>query len=296
MAGLSAARSATGAVLLVSALAGFVHAQARERVLYVTAFDTASRAPVTGLGPDAFVVREDGVRREILRVSPATSRMPVAVIFDNTMAAERTIADLRRSLHGFVRAIDGLGPIALIGVADRPTIFADYTDLQRPLEDAINRIFAVPTSGARLLDAIVEVSRGLARQEADRAAIVVVTTEHTEFSDVHYTQVLRGLEDSGAALHVVVLLNPQGSLDRDAARNRAAVLDRGPRESGGVRFDVLSSMAYEGRLDELAALLKSQYRVVYARPEALIPPARVEVSAARPGLSVHGAPARGQSR
>ena len=46
-------------------------------------------------------------------------------------------------------------------------------------------------------------------------------------------------------LHTIVLVNPNGSMSTDEARNRATVLDRGPRESGGMRIDVLTSMSFE---------------------------------------------------
>ena len=88
---------------------------------------------------------------------------------------------------------------------------------------------------------------------------------------------------------------PGGSFLTDEARNRATVLDRGPRESGGVRMDVLTSMSFEPRLKDLGGILKNQYRVVYARPESLIPPEKIEVSSAKPGLEVRGTPARGQA-
>ena len=80
----------------------------------------------------------------------------------------------------------------------------------------------------------------------------------------------------------------------DPARQRDSVLDLGPRNSGGTRVDVLTSLAYESRLQQLAALLKSQHRVVYSRPQTLIPPERVEVAATKPGQEAHGGPARGQ--
>ncbi len=96
-------------------------------------------------------------------------------------------------------------------------------------------------------------------------------------------------------MHAVVLVNPAGSFLTDEARNRATVLDRGPRESGGLRMDVLTSMSFEPRLKDLGGILKNQYRVVYARPESLIPPERVEVSSGKPGLEVRGTPARGQA-
>lgn len=280
------------AVLVLSAI---LFAQAAERVLYVSVFDEKTRAPVTGLGPDAFAVKEDGVSREVLRVTAATSPMPVAILIDNTEGATKTISDLRKALATFLRELDGIGPIALVSVADRPTILLDYTTDQKKLQDAAGRVFAVPSSGATLLDAIVEIGKGLEKREADRAAMVVVTTENTEFSNRQYRDVLQGLAKSGAMLSAVVFTTPGGSshLD-DPARQRDSVLDLGPRNSGGTRVDVLTSLAYESRLQQLAALLKTQHRVVYARPQTLIPPERVEVAATKPGLEAHGGPARGQ--
>ncbi len=81
----------------------------------------------------------------------------------------------------------------------------------------------------------------------------------------------------------------------DPARNRAHVLDVGPKVSGGTRTDILTSQAFEVKLQELAAILKSQHRLVYARPQTLIPPEKIEVSATKPGIVAAGGPARGQA-
>lgn len=269
-------------------------AQGPERTVYVSVFDKQSRAPVADLGPDAFAVREDGVNREVLRVTPVTTPMAVAVLIDNSQAATQTIPDLRRGLETFLQRMAGIGPIALISVADRPTILVDYTTDEQALLQAARKVFAVPDSGATLLDALVETARGLRRRQEERGAIVAVTTENVEFSTLHFTQVLEPLAESGAALHSIVLQNPQGSLGSEEARNRASVLDRGTEESGGIRWDVLTSMAYEARLQDLASNLKAQYRVVYARPDSLIPPKKIEVEVRRAGLEAHGTPARTQ--
>jgi hypothetical protein len=269
-------------------------AQAQERVLYVSVLDSKTKAPVAGLGPEGFRVREDGATREVLRVTPATTPMPVAVLIDDSQAAQATIADLRKGLSTFLKHIDGIGPTALVTVAARPTIHLDYTTDARALQDAAGRIFAQPGTGATLLDAIVEVSKGLRKREADRASIVVITTENVEYSNLHYNQVLDPLKASGAMMHALVLLNPGGSMATDEARNRATVLDRGPGETGGVRLDVLTSISYESQLQVMAAALKNQYRVVYSRPQTLIPPDKVEVSATATGQTAYGAPARFQ--
>jgi hypothetical protein len=279
------------AALLLSTI---VFAQANERVAYVSAWDAKTRAPITGLGPADFTVREDGVKREVLRVTSATSPMPVAILVDNSQAARNHIADIRKALTTFVKALDGLGPIAIIGIADRPTILRDYTTDQKLLAEGVGKVFAMPGSGATLLDAIVETSKGLQRREEDRAALVLLTTENIEFSNRHYNEVLEELKKGGAQMHAVVMLTPAGASLSDEARNRAFVLDRGPIDSGGTRTDVLTSQSFEAKMQELAAILKSQHRVVYARPQQLIPPEKIEISSAKAGVDASGAPARGQ--
>ncbi|MBM3808165.1 MAG: hypothetical protein FJW22_08195 [Acidimicrobiia bacterium] len=286
LAGLSAPSAAL--------LPGLSAAQGNERIAYASAWDARTRAPLTGLGPDAFVVREDNARREVLRVTAATSPLAIAILVDNTQAAHDHIAEIRRALTSFVRALHGIGPVAIVGVADRPTILRNYTTDQKQLAQGVGKIFAMPDSGATLLDAIVETSNGLRRREEDRAAMVVVTTENIEFSTRHYTDVLEALAGGGAMLHAVVLTTPGGAALNDAARHRGIVLDRGPKDSGGTRIDVLASQAFDTRLTELAAILKSQHRIVYARPESLIPPNALVISSAKPDVEASGGAARGQ--
>jgi hypothetical protein len=106
--------------------------------------------------------------------------------------------------------------------------------------------------------------------------------------------VLEALQRGGAQMHAVILNTPAGTALDDPSRNRASVLDEGPKNSGGTRSDVLTSQAFEGELLELAAILKAQHRVVYARPQTLIPPEKFEVSSVKAGVTASGGPARGQ--
>ena len=284
---------AGGALALLFSVSLF--AQANERVLYVNAWNKETRAPITGLGPSDFAVEEDGRRREVLRVTPATSPMPIAILVDNTQASRNRISELRNAITAFAKELQGTGPIAIVGVADRPTILADYTTNPKQLEDGVGKIFAMSGSGATMLDAIVEISKGLSRREEDRISIVALTAENIEFSTRHYNDVLEELGKGGAMFHAVILNTPAGMRLNDETRNLASVMDRGPREHGGTRVDVLASQAFEPKMKELALILKNQYRVVYARPQTLIPPSKIEVSATKPGMDANGSPARGQS-
>jgi len=143
------------ALLLCAALAAFTAvagAQGRERTLFVSAVDGKGE-PVDGLGPDAFIVRENNQRREILRVSRATEPIDIAVLVDNSAAASDEILFIREALPKFVASMAAGNRIALIALADRPTVLVEYTNDATRLTDGAGRIFSMSSSGATLLDA-----------------------------------------------------------------------------------------------------------------------------------------------
>lgn len=279
-----------GLLMLLSA--GPAAAQPNELALFATVVDTAGK-PVPGLGAEDFTVREDGRAREVLRVSRATEPMDLAILVDNSEAASPAINDLRKALLPFVKRMAGAGhQVALIGLADRPTIITDYTSNAALLEKGVNRLFAQPGSGTTLLDAVRETSRGLQKRDAERRVMLAITTEGTDFSTPNYQTALDAIEDSHATVYAMVLTQAGGTdIRTEEARNRGILLDRGPESSGGRREHLLSSMALAGELEEFATELENQYRVVYARPAALLPPEKIEVAVSKPGLTARGTPA-----
>ncbi|HXH26157.1 MAG TPA: VWA domain-containing protein [Vicinamibacterales bacterium] len=283
------------AVIWASSVPGLdAQASARERTLFVSAVDDAGE-PVAGLGPEAFIVREDGIRREILRVSRATEPIDIALLVDNSAAASDDILFLREALATFVARMAPGNQIAVITLADRPTIAADYTGDAGRLGEAVGRLFAMSQSGMTLLDAIWEVSRGLARRETPRAVIVAVFTDGPEFTNRYHRDVAAAAREAGAALHLVTLGQFLHS-EEHGIRERSFLLDSGPSETGGQRISLLSPNGLEPALERLARELTSQYKVVYGRPESFIPPERIEVASARAGVKMRGAPARGEGR
>jgi VWFA-related protein len=266
--------------------------QVRDRDVFVTVTNNEG-TPVTDLGPQEFVIREDGVRREVLSARQATEPVTIALMVDNSQFTEPYLGDIRRALKAFVDRMGGKHPMALTTVADRPTILLDYTLDKKALLAATERVFPVPNSGSTFLEGLRELSKGLAGREAERAAIVAVTAEGPELSDRHFSEILPTLRTSGASLEVLVITRPGGpDMSEEGARNRAFLIDAGPRQTGGGRVDLLTSMSLGPALERLAAQLENQYRVTYARPESLIPPEKIEVSVTRPGLSARGTPVR----
>ena len=279
--------AAAGAIL-----AAHLTAQAIERSMYVSVVNEAG-APVPDLGPADFVVREDNVAREVLRVVPATEPMQIAVLVDTSQTARNDITYMRTALPPFVTALvnpnegGAKNDVALVAFGERPTIFTDYTTKVADLQKGINRIWSQQDSGAYLLDALIEVTKGFKKREARRPVIVAIVTEGRELSYRQYDQVLEPLRDSGAPFYALMIGTPSGDIS-DEGRSRSIVVDRGPNETGGRRDQLLSGMALNDRLKQLATQLTHQYRVTYARPQSLIPPERVTVSTPRAGLIARG--------
>jgi hypothetical protein len=279
--------SAASAVLAFTCASIGLFAQAEQRSVFVSALDQTG-APLANLQPRDIVVREDKAAREILSIAPASQPMHLAVLVDNSQAAEPYIRDYRAGLTDFLNAIaaDPTGTrheVSLITIAERPTINTDYTTDVAQLIKGAQRIFAMPGSGSYLLDAIMEVSKGFKAREATRPVIVAIVSEGPELSDRHYTTALEPLRESGATFHVVVVGRPRNN-DED----RNIVLSQGSTDTGGRYDTVLASSALPTRLKQLAAELTHQFRVTYARPQTLIPPEKITVSAAKPGITVRG--------
>ena len=266
----------------------------RERTLFVGAVNDKGE-PVEGLGPDAFVVKEDGVRREVLRVSPATEPMDIAILVDNSTAAADEITFLRSSLSKFVQTMaTGNNRVAFITLADRPTIKVEYTDDAVRLKEAASSLFSTPQSGMTLLDGIFETVSGLQRRETPRAVVVPVITDGVEFTTHYFRDIVNTLVKNRVALHMVTI-GPFYHDEEHGTRERSFLLDAGPRESGGQRISLLSAHGLDNALDRLAKELRAQYKVVYSRPESLIPPDKVTVAAGKSGLTVRGTEARGEN-
>lgn len=270
-------------------------AQPDERQLIVSVLKDDGGAPVTGLRPEDFVVREDGAMREVLRVRQGASPRQIAILVDTSQAADAAVGDFRRGLTAFIEAMQEGNQISIIAFGGPPQILVESTSTLSALHDGVGKIFAYPASASYLLDAMSETMEGFARREAERPVMVVLTTEGLDYSHKDSTTVLRDVQEVGVAVYAIVVQDrafgpgvAAGALGDPLARwrlERERALSQGATVSGGHRRDLLSTMNTEQAMTQLAEELKSQHVVTYVRPPALIPPERIEVEMTRPGLS-----------
>jgi VWFA-related protein len=262
-----------------------------DQALFVSALDKKG-VPVPDLGPAAFVVKEDNAPREILRVSRASEPIGITVLIDNSQAADDAINYVRRALPAFIKALTPANPVSLVSLADRPTILTPFTTDTNALIKRSEGIFSMRATGATFLDALFEVSQGLTSRDYERAAIVAIVVDGTEFTNRYSKDVIAEMKRAGVALHLIAIGPFEFNAQDHAVRERSFLVPAGPRETGGALYTMLAPNGIAQSLEKIARDLTSQYKVVYNRPERTIPPQKVEIESARDGLTVRGTPAR----
>jgi hypothetical protein len=258
----------------------------RQRSLLVTATD-AKGAPVDTLSAEDVVVREDGMAREVLKVSRPADPVDITLLVDNSLAATRALQDIRLGLEKFVTTFAGPHTITLMTMADRPTVQVKATTSKAQLLRGVKRLFAQPDSGAYMVESIIDASREIAKRKPGRAVILAITSFGTEFSDRGFQFALEALADSGATLHVIELQDTVNANPSDQnVRDRSSVIDRGTTETGGTRDLLVANLSLTDALQKMGRLATSQFEVVYGRPDTLLPARKVDVTAARPTLKL----------
>jgi VWFA-related protein len=266
-----------------------------DRGMFVSVVDRDGR-PVTGLTASDFLVREDGVEREVVSAHRATDPIDLALLVDTSQAGTSYLPDVRRALGRFVKRMAGPNHVAIVGFGERPIFYANYTRDLTLLQQGIDRLFPISGSGSYLLEAVDETCAGLAKRDSERAVIVAITAGGPEFSERDYEAFVSTLRQSGATFDALVFSLESPNLADFGQRNREQFLDAATGATGGQRILLLSSMAVDGALDRLGDELAGQYRVTYGRPDRLIPPRKIEVSVRREGLTARGTPILARAR
>jgi hypothetical protein len=238
-------------------------------------------APVLDLLKDDVAVLENGVAREVTRVEVDATPLVLAVLVDNSQ-------EVGSSYRLYI--VDAVGALlahlpdgtrfTVWTTGDRPT---KLTDLAEDVGSAVQALKRSPTTGGNtILDALVEATRDLKKQEGSRSAVVVVTGTTTSFSNRDRTRVVEEARKN-ADLFLAVQFQ-EGAADVEARTDYGYALDNLTRKSGGLLETPLSAMGVPQSLQRLGAELR-RYRVSYATlPE--LKDRKIDVQVARPGAKV----------
>jgi VWFA-related protein len=266
------------------------------RRVYVSALDDKG-VSVTDLTADDFAVKEGGKAREIVKAGPATGPMQIAILVD-----DNGTGIFRYAVGKFIETLLGRAEFAISTVTGQTLKIVDYTANAQSLSEAIGKLAARPATndGGQLLDGISETAMDLDKRKAGRPVIVALTVGGEEHSTLPAHHVLDNLRQSGAALHVVLVVNT--ALRSQAAAPNAAsllgenmnlgeVLGDGPKQSGGHRDEIIAATGIPAGLQQLAESLKHQYVIEYALPDGVKPADKLSVTVKRKGVTLR-APTR----
>jgi hypothetical protein len=263
----------------------------RERGVVVTAW-TQAGTPVTDMAEKDFIVREDDLAREVIRVSPAAPPSHIWLLVDDSQASDPAIAYLRTAIPKFIKKISALEPapqLALMTFGDRPTKRVEFSSKHEMVEQGAGKLFAVLGSGAYFMMAVRDAATDLKKRNATNPIILAFVAEAgPEFSNDHRGMVRNALEQAGASLWTVVLESREKDLTTEG-RERDAVIYDVSAQTGGLSRGAASPQGLDPVFESVGALISSRYLVVYGRPESTIPPKSVEVTTKRPNVRVSAA-------
>lgn len=260
-----------------------------EQSAIITAYtDTAT--PALGLTATDFVIREDGLAREVIRVATAPPPSHVMLLLDDSQAADRSVQFLRSAAPLFIKEMASLTPapqIAVMTFGERPTMRSDFAAKPDAAAAAAGKLFATPGTGSYFLQALMDASKNLTKRAATNPVIVAfVADSGPEFSSERREQVAAAMQRTNTALWAVVLSTPARMDQSPEGLERQAVLGDVVKETGGFNRTVVSDQSIGPAFEGVALLIKSRYLVTYSRPDQLIPPKNVEVTTKRSDVRV----------
>ena len=258
-------------------------AAATERTVYVTV--TANDAPVPDLTAADFVVKEGGKDREIVKAAPATTPMRLALAVEERLVADHNV---RKAIFEFMKLMIERSQIALITIGLRNNVVVDFTSSGEALVGGLNKLSMNPPPDSAVAEGILDLSTRFVESKAERPVIVVISFSGGQ-AGVAPRTVLDKLRDSGALMHAITLsgssqVSPLGSMSDQSGREQ--VLGDGPKQSGGRRIEVTSTLQILRATQQIAADLGSQYAITYTLPDGVKPDRRFNVTVKRRGTSV----------
>jgi hypothetical protein len=249
------------------------------RTALVTVSDSRNQ-PIVDLGPDDFVVREEGAAREVLSVRVAD--YPVAVLIDTGSAVQGDFDALRAAAQRFV---DRIGPRPLIvgTCGDSPALITSALDEDR--EQVARRIHALAparSGDGRRLEAVALAARALRDTGAPFSAVILVASTPADGSRANPDDVLAAVVESGAILHAVV--RQEGA---ESPPGPVAVLPGLVQQTFGQYTPIYAAASYQVALDRIAERMASELLVEYVVPNGS------KAGDVRVGVKIPGARVRG---
>jgi Ca-activated chloride channel family protein len=246
---------------------------------------------VQGLGPDDFVVEDNGVMQQITHFSE-DSDIPISlgIALDTSGSMVGRMRTALAALDRFIESLDPDDEIFVTTFSSRVSLVEDLTSDREELSEALLRVDAA--GGTALYDAVADSIRRVETGRHDKHAVVVLTDGSDTASDLGLGEALEAIRHAEVLVYALGIdtlrfadpvehvtfewpLSPIPGLPAGRGRSWTdlpvdmAVLGSLARASGGQAYTVSGTWTggpqeeIDVVLDEVAAELRSQYTLGY---------------------------------
>ncbi|HEY2931918.1 MAG TPA: VWA domain-containing protein [Acidobacteriota bacterium] len=252
---------------------------------------------VRGLKREEFRILEDGVSQEITNFNSEAVPVHVALLLDTSGSVQEELADFRRAILSFVKALTREDKIALVTFSDQAKLILNWTSDPQKIELAAKSVYS--KGRTVFYDALYVTFDDLLKDVSGKKAVIVFTDGIDTASSVDYQQVLRLAVKSEAMVYFVSkldqyaagaiegrLLYPfEPSLKEDFINRVRREIDHLSAQTGGAVLNY-AAMSLTDIYARVAEELRNQYYIGYQSSN----PARdgawrkIEIDVLRPGV------------
>lgn len=262
---------------LLTAAPGVVFAQ-QQFQFFLSAVNGAG-ARVTDLRVDELAVSEAGRPARVVRLDPVSWPVKVTVMVDNGLGTGNFLVQYRNGLKGFFQALPTGVEASLLTLAPQPRWVVRSTNDRVQLMNGVDRI-SPDSAGARLLDALVEESDRVEKDNRDATAyfpvLVIMSTTGPEGStprDRDLDRMVRQFKGRAARVHVIMLGTNQTSPNSIVGARQVQAGKLLADETGG-RYEAIAAATriatllpeYGEEVADAHAFQSQQYLVTVERP------------------------------
>jgi hypothetical protein len=243
--------------------------------------------PLADLGPDDFVISENGQVRDVVAVYAAD--YPVVVLVDNSSDARSDLQAIRTAVTRFLSRV-GQRLVALGTLANPPVMLTSLEDDRATMLTRLERLTVSPTTVLMPIEAVAGAAQKIREAGSPFSAIVVVSAHRIDSAQPQNTRLLPLIFESNAIVHVVSRGSP-ATMPRGRAyapRLEADLLRDLADQTRGYFTTVFSAPSYAVALNNLADRLATEMMVEYLVPPEPLPPGEVQVGVKVPGAHVRG--------
>ena len=221
---------------------------------------------VSGLGPDDFIVEEDGERQEILHFARENELpLTMALLIDSSPSVRPVFEEEQRTAVSFLRSILRQQDLSLVIGFDRTvTLIQDFTESTDLLADGIYSLDI--GSGTSVFDAVYLASEDRLREEAGRKAIILISDGEDTTSRIDRNEALIAAHQADAVIYSISnSLRRRGGFfgGRRQSTGDIGTLEKLSEETGGAVFVLDRGDEFEDIFAQIAEELRTQYSLGY---------------------------------